>query len=38
MFQTAIIIFGLMLFEIISSVDNAIVNAHVLKAVLEKYK
>ena len=36
--QYAIIIFGLVLFEIISSVDNAIVNAHVLKTLPEKYR
>lgn len=33
-----IIVFGLILFEIISSVDNAIVNAHVLKTMPEKYR
>ncbi|MGA2418000.1 MAG: DUF475 domain-containing protein [Candidatus Staskawiczbacteria bacterium] len=37
-FQILIIIFGLALFEIISSVDNAIINAHVLKTLPEKYK
>ena len=35
---TAITIFGLILFEVISSVDNAIVNAHVLKTLPEKYR
>ena len=33
-----IIIFGLALFEIISSVDNAVVNAHILKTLPEKYR
>lgn len=32
------IILGLCLFEIISSVDNAVVNAHVLKTMPEKYR
>jgi hypothetical protein len=36
--QAIIVIFGLCLFEIISSVDNAIINAHVLKTLPEKYK
>jgi hypothetical protein len=36
--ETIIIIFGLCLFEVISSVDNAIINAHVLKTLPEKYK
>ena len=36
--RTIIIVFGLSLFEIISSVDNAIINAHVLKTVPEKYR
>ncbi len=34
----AIVILGLCLFEIISSVDNAIVNAHILKTMPEKYR
>jgi hypothetical protein len=38
MLQTIIIIFGLILFEVISSVDNAIVNANVLKTVPEKFR
>jgi uncharacterized protein len=38
MFETIVIILGLVVFEIISSVDNAIVNAHVLKTVPEKYR
>lgn len=33
-----ITIFGLCLFEIISSIDNAVVNAHVLKTMPEKYR
>jgi hypothetical protein len=33
-----IIIFGLALFETITSVDNAVVNAHVLKTLPEKYR
>lgn len=36
--QSLIVIFGLALFETISSIDNAIVNAHVLKTVSEKYR
>lgn len=36
--QTLIIVFGLALFEIVSSIDNAIVNAHVLRTLPEKYK
>ena len=38
MFEVIVIILGLIVFEIISSVDNAIVNAHVLKTVPEKYR
>lgn len=38
MIQTLIIVFGLILFEVISSVDNAIVNANVLKTVPEKFR
>lgn len=38
MLQTLIIIIGLSLFEIISSIDNAIINAHVLRTVPEKYR
>ena len=37
-FQSLVVIFGLALFETISSIDNAIVNAHVLKSVSEKYR
>jgi len=36
--STLITIFGLCLFEIISSVDNAIINAHVLKTLPQKYR
>ncbi len=36
--EIAVIIFGLCMFEVISSVDNAIINAHVLKTLPEKYK
>jgi len=32
------IIFGLAIFEIITSIDNAVVNAHVLKTLSEKYR
>lgn len=38
MIEIIIVIFGLCLFEIISSVDNAIINAHVLKTLPEKYR
>ena len=38
MFEAFIVILGLIVFEVISSVDNAIVNAHVLKTVPEKYR
>ncbi|MFH1252985.1 MAG: DUF475 domain-containing protein [Candidatus Uhrbacteria bacterium] len=38
MLQIIIVIFGLILFEVISSVDNAIVNANVLKTVPEKFR
>jgi hypothetical protein len=33
-----IVIFGLALFEIISSIDNAVINAHILKTMPEKYR
>ncbi|MCX6718483.1 MAG: DUF475 domain-containing protein [Candidatus Staskawiczbacteria bacterium] len=36
--EIIVIIFGLALFEIISSADNAIINAHVLKTLPQKYK
>lgn len=38
MFSAIVVVFGLCLFEIISSVDNAIVNAHVLATMPEKYR
>ncbi|HLC89552.1 MAG TPA: DUF475 domain-containing protein, partial [Patescibacteria group bacterium] len=37
-FSFFLVVFGLVLFEIISSIDNAIINAHVLKTVPEKYR
>ena len=36
--QIIIVVFGLCLFEVISSVDNAIINAHVLKTLPEKFR
>lgn len=36
--QIAVVVFGLMVFEIISSVDNAIINAHVLKTLPTKFR
>ena len=36
--EIVVIVFGLCLFEIISSVDNAIINAHVLRTLPEKYR
>ncbi len=36
--STLVIIIGLCLFEVISSVDNAVVNAHVLKTMSAKYR
>lgn len=36
--EIVIIVFGLCLFEVISSVDNAIINAHVLKTLPDKYR
>ena len=38
MLNSLIIIFGLILFEIISSVDNAVINAHVLKTLPDKFR
>lgn len=38
MFTFITIIIGLCLFEIISSVDNAVVNAHILKTMPDKYR
>lgn len=37
-FESLIIIVGLIVFEIVSSVDNAIVNAHVLQNMSEKFR
>ena len=31
MLHTFIVVLGLMVFEVVSSIDNAIINAHVLK-------
>ncbi len=36
--EILVVIFGLCLFEVISSVDNAIINAHVLRTLPEKYR
>lgn len=36
--HTLVVIFGLALFEFVSSIDNAIINAHVLSTLPEKYK
>ncbi len=38
MWSTIVVIIGLIVFEVISSVDNAIVNAHVLKTMPERYR
>lgn len=38
MLEIVIIIFGLVLFEVISSIDNAIINAHILSSLPEKFK
>ncbi len=38
MIESFVIIFGLVVFEIISSIDNAIINAHVLKTLPEKFR
>ena len=38
MLQSIIVILGLVVFEVVSSIDNAIVNAHVLKTVPERYR
>ncbi len=38
MWSTLVAILGLVVFEVISSIDNAIVNAHVLKTLPEKYR
>lgn len=37
-FEYLIIILGLSLFEIISSIDNAVINAHVLKTLPERFR
>lgn len=37
-FNILIVVFGLCVFEIVSSVDNAIVNANILKTLPEKYR
>lgn len=37
-FSAIIIIIGLVVFEVISSIDNAIVNAHVLRTLPQKYR
>jgi len=37
-FEFLVVVFGLCIFEVISSVDNAIINAHVLKTLPEKYR
>lgn len=37
-FSLVIVILGLVLFEIISSIDNAVINAHVLKTMPAKYR
>lgn len=37
-FNILIVVLGLCVFEIVSSVDNAIVNAHILKTMPEKYR
>lgn len=36
--EILIVVFGLCLFEVISSVDNAIINAHVLKTMPERFR
>lgn len=38
MLSAVVIIFGLIVFEVISSIDNAIVNAHVLKTLPQKQR
>lgn len=38
MVEALIVIVGLVVFEVISSIDNAIVNAHVLKTLDERYR
>ncbi len=36
--EILVVILGICMFEVISSVDNAIINAHVLKTLPEKFK
>jgi len=38
MFQAIVVITGLIVFEVISSIDNAIVNAHVLKTLPHRFR
>lgn len=38
MLQSIVVIIGLIVFEVVSSIDNAIVNAHILKTVPEKFR
>lgn len=38
MLHYLIVIFGLVLFEVITSIDNAVVNAHVLKTLNERFR
>jgi hypothetical protein len=38
MFEVVIVIIGLSLFEIISSIDNAVVNAHILSTMTERFR
>ncbi|MEI7891030.1 MAG: DUF475 domain-containing protein [bacterium] len=38
MLSAIVIIFGLVVFEVVSSIDNAIVNAHVLKTLPKKFQ
>jgi hypothetical protein len=38
LFEIFVVVLGLCVFEIISSVDNAIINAHVLKTMPEKFR
>ena len=38
MFEAIVVIIGLSLFEIISSIDNAVVNAHILSTMTERFR
>lgn len=38
MLESIVVVLGLIVFEVISSIDNAIVNAHVLKTLPEKFR